>query len=416
MIDRGNAETSQRRRGGSYFETAAVTRTVAPKAGVAITRVLLATFVVVGLGGYDAGVAAERRPPLRIGHYSTVDGSVGFVFDRLGTPAKLRFDGSEEILALTPQPASRDSVWMVRDDGRYVLRVSPEGGISLYPSFESRPTVPYSTNGRDIEVVRDDVADALAIAPATRSAAYGTAIALGEELTGASAASIGVVVEAKQLDDASSAWSAVADALKMAGIAFKDVLADPLGRRAVASDLDRIVIRDGGHAAVTLADRALTIEIDAATPVSGRPSSGRIKAAMGDLLVLPGPDGAPPQSLRIRQLEVHGEERLIGHADSTNKVCDTSLAARLDWSDVSTADIIMWDLEGYCNSGALGGIRRVCTDKVGKEAVKMRIKRVTCGFAAQRAVSLDDDGTLTYKTNFHSADVDFVLEYLQNHL
>jgi Domain of unknown function (DUF4908) len=415
MIDTGYGGTSQRRRGGSYFEITAVMRTVGPKAGVAIARVLLAAFVV-GLGGYGAGVAAERRPPLRIGHYSTVDGSAGFVFDRLGAPAKLRFDGSEEILALTPQPASRGSVWMVRDDGRYVLHVSPDGDISLYPSFESRPTVPYSTNGREIDVVRDDVAEALAIAPATKSAAYGTAIALGDELTRASAASIGVVVEAKQLDDASSAWSAVADALNIARIAFKDVLADPLGRRAVASDLDRIVIRDGGHAAITLADRALTIEIDAATPVAGRPSSGRIKATIGDLLVLAGPDGAPPQSLRIRQLEVHGDERLIGHADSTNKSCDTNLTARLDWSGVSTADIIMWDLEGYCNSGALGGIRRVCTDKVGKDAVKMRIKRVACGFAAQRAISLDDDGTLTYKTNFHSADVDFVFEYLQNHL
>jgi len=184
----------------------------------------------------------------------------------------------------------------------------------------------------------------------------------------------------------------------------------------VASDLDRIVIRDGGHAAVTLGDRALTIEISAATPVAGRPSSGRIKAAIGDLLLLPGEDGAPPQSLRIRQLEAHGEAILIGHADSTNKICDTNLTARLDWSDVSTADIIKWDLEGYCNSSALGGIRQVCTDKVGKNAVKMRIKHVICGFAAQRALSLDDDGTLTYKTNFHSADVDFVFEYLQNHL
>jgi hypothetical protein len=416
MTDRGKGETSRRRRGGSYFETAAMTRTVAPKAGVAITGLLLVAFVVVGLGSYGVGVAAERRPPLRIGHYSTVDGSVGFVLDRLGTPAKLRFDGSEEIVALTPQPASRGSVYMVRDDGRYVLHVSSDGEISLYPSFESRPTVPYSTNGRDVDVVRDGVADALAIAPATRSAAYGTAIALGKELTRASAATIGVAVEAKHSDDASPAWSAVADALKMAGIAFREVLADPLGQSAAASDLGRIVIRDGGHAAVTLADRALTIEIDAAAPVAGRPSSGRIKAAIGDLLLLPGPDGGPPQSLRIRQLEVHGDERLIGHADSTNKICDTNLTARLDWSDVSTADTIMWDLEGYCNSGALGGIRQVCTDKVGKDAVKMRIKRVTCGFAAQRAISLDDDGTLSYKTNFHSADVDFVFEYLQNHL
>jgi hypothetical protein len=132
-------------RRGSYFELLPVMQTVAPKASVPVTRVLLAALAVVALGGYDAEVAAERGPPLRIGHYSTVDGSVGFVFDRLGTPAKLRFDGSAEIVVLTPQAASRGSVDMVRDDGRYVLRISAEGDISLYPSFESRPTVPYST-------------------------------------------------------------------------------------------------------------------------------------------------------------------------------------------------------------------------------------------------------------------------------
>jgi hypothetical protein len=85
-------------------------------------------------------------------------------------------------------------------------------------------------------VRRDDVADALVIPPATKSTAGASAIVLGEELARASATSIKVVVQAKH--DASSAWSAVADALKMADIAFKEVLADPLGQRAVASDLD----------------------------------------------------------------------------------------------------------------------------------------------------------------------------------
>jgi hypothetical protein len=67
-----------------------------------------------------------------------------------------------------------------------VLRISAEGDISLYPSFESRPTVPYSTNGRDIDVRRDDVADALVIPPATKSTADASAIVLGEELARAS--------------------------------------------------------------------------------------------------------------------------------------------------------------------------------------------------------------------------------------
>jgi hypothetical protein len=110
------------------------------------------------------------------------------VFDRLGTPAKLRFDGSEEILALTPERAPLGSLDMRRDDGRYVMRIYPEGRIVLF-----------GPDGRDVRVELDEVADALAIAPTTKSAADATAVAFGEELTRASAASIAVAVEAKHL-------------------------------------------------------------------------------------------------------------------------------------------------------------------------------------------------------------------------
>src|SRR6185369_17727845 len=55
-------------------------------------------------------LAAESGPPLRIGHYSTGSGLIGFVIDRMGTPIKLRFDGSEEILALTVEQAPYNSM------------------------------------------------------------------------------------------------------------------------------------------------------------------------------------------------------------------------------------------------------------------------------------------------------------------
>ena len=48
----------------------------------------------------NGDLAAQSGPPLRIGHYSTGNGLIGFVIDRMGTPIKLRFDGSDEILAL----------------------------------------------------------------------------------------------------------------------------------------------------------------------------------------------------------------------------------------------------------------------------------------------------------------------------
>ena len=61
------------------------------------------------IAGHGA-LAAESGPRLRIGHYSTGSGLIGFVIDRRGTPIKLRFDGSDEILALNVEPAPYDSM------------------------------------------------------------------------------------------------------------------------------------------------------------------------------------------------------------------------------------------------------------------------------------------------------------------
>ncbi|WOH68580.1 hypothetical protein [Bradyrhizobium sp. BWA-3-5] len=68
-------------------------------------------------------LAAENGPPLRIGHYSSGNGLIGFVIERMGTPIKLRFDGSDEILALTAEEAPYNSITLKRDDGVSVLRI-----------------------------------------------------------------------------------------------------------------------------------------------------------------------------------------------------------------------------------------------------------------------------------------------------
>ena len=70
---------------------------------------------------------------------------------------------------------------------------------------------------------------------------------------------------------------------------------------------------------------------------------------------------------------------------------------------------------GYCDA-ALEGIRRVCEDALGKDAVKQKIKSMTCGFGGERAISLKD-GSLAYTINFNSTNnADFVYAYLQNNL
>ena len=75
--------------------------------------------------------AYDREPP-RIAHYSSEYARVGFVLDRSGELAKLRFDGSEEIFVLRWQPAAGGDRLLVRDDGEVVLRISGLGGMTLF--------------------------------------------------------------------------------------------------------------------------------------------------------------------------------------------------------------------------------------------------------------------------------------------
>src|SRR3954469_11499647 len=78
------------------------------------------------------GDLAAESGPLRIGHYSIGSGLIGFVIDRMGTPIKLRFDGSDEILALTAEQAPYNSMTLKRDDGVSVLRIYETGRILVF--------------------------------------------------------------------------------------------------------------------------------------------------------------------------------------------------------------------------------------------------------------------------------------------
>jgi hypothetical protein len=132
-------------------------------------------------------------------------------------------------------------------------------------------------------------------------------------------------------------------------------------------------------------------------------------------LIVLGTAGADAQSLKLRQRMASEAADLVKDAAYTNQVCATSLAVKFDWSGAPDQDITGYSPESYCNA-ALQGIQQVCGDPIGKDAVKKKIKSVTCGFAAARAIELRD-GALDYKINFHSVnDMDFVFEYLQNKL
>jgi hypothetical protein len=133
------------------------------------------------------------------------------------------------------------------------------------------------------------------------------------------------------------------------------------------------------------------------------------------LIALLAATGTQAQSLKERQIQARQEAGLAKDVEYTNKTCGSEFAVRFDWSAVPAGALDKFSAEGYCDA-ALEGIRRVCTDAPGKDAVKQRIKNMTCGFGRERAISLKD-GSLDYIINFDSVnDADFVYAYLTNNL
>jgi hypothetical protein len=125
---------------------------------------------------------------------------------------------------------------------------------------------------------------------------------------------------------------------------------------------------------------------------------------------------AHAQSSTLSQRMASEAANLVKYADRTNQECDTSISVALDWTGAPPEkDLVAYSVSGYCD-GALEGVRRVCGEQVGKDAVKQQINSITCGFGTSREITLKE-GALHYEINFNSTnDADFVYEYLENAL
>ncbi len=125
---------------------------------------------------------------------------------------------------------------------------------------------------------------------------------------------------------------------------------------------------------------------------------------------------AQAQSPKAQETRAREATMLTGHTNSTNRECGTSITVTFDWAGVKEEDLSRYSAAGWCGA-ALSAIKRVCGDAPGKEAVQEKIKRVTCGFAPERSISLKEDGTVDYKISFRSTNNgDFVYESLENAL
>lgn len=124
---------------------------------------------------------------------------------------------------------------------------------------------------------------------------------------------------------------------------------------------------------------------------------------------------AVAEAIKEKQIQPEQEAALTENVERTNKICGSSFTAKFDWTGLPSGALKDFNAAGYCGA-ALEGIARVCEDELGKNAVKQKIKSMTCRFGSERSVSLKD-GALGYTINFKSSnDADFVYVYLQGNL
>jgi hypothetical protein len=133
------------------------------------------------------------------------------------------------------------------------------------------------------------------------------------------------------------------------------------------------------------------------------------------MLAVLNPGAASSDAEKLRDRMASQAAQLAGSARDVNEACGTALEVKFDWTGVKEDDLFQYSAAGYCEA-ALDGIRQVCGDPSGKDAVREKIKSVTCGFGASRDITLKD-GAVSYKINFNSAnDAEFVYEALENAL
>lgn len=202
---------------------------------------------------------APRAQP-RAGRYVSESGQA-FILDRWNGRTLLRFERSTEIWVLRPAPAPRGDVIYRNDNGDQILRVTPDGGITLYTTTAPRGA-PVSMSGE---------APSLA-APALNAVQLWNFIVRQSDRASRALGRLVVV----DVDIRPGSEAVAADALSTATDAIARMARSPNFQQQVGQ-VRRIVISDqGGRAQTTFVQGTLRIVIDPDAGVAGRPSSARI--------------------------------------------------------------------------------------------------------------------------------------------
>jgi len=213
-----------------------------------------------------AHIETRRTPdPPPIARYAPDDGGA-FVLDRSVSPPLLRFEASQEIWVLQPQPGPRGDIIYKNDLGEPMLRFTRLGGLTLFTI--NRP---------------DGAAAAFdSEAPPLRPAPILTPGALLQRLAQASArasraAQRLVVFDAPDVTQASASLFADAAMVTSDAIVAVGRKGDP--RHGLAK-LGKVLLVPGRKPSASYNEGVLQVIIQAQQGVAGRPSSRRIEVVL----------------------------------------------------------------------------------------------------------------------------------------
>ena len=193
------------------------------------------------------------------GRYVSETGQ-SFVLDRSGPRTLMRFERSSEVWVLRPQPAPRGDVIMRNDAGDQVLRVTSDGGMTLYTPSAPQG-VPVSAEGA-----------ASRLLPPTLTAVQMANFIIHQSGRATNAVGRLVIVD---MEIGQGSEAVAADALSTAVDALIR-MSRSAGLRQDAGRVRRIQISDQGRPRVVFSRGVLTIVIDPTAGYAGRPSSARI--------------------------------------------------------------------------------------------------------------------------------------------
>jgi len=206
----------------------------------------------------------RSAPPPPVARYVSDEGEA-FVFDRSSPTPLLRFEESQEVYVLRPEPAARGDVLYRDDVGEPVLRVTRLGGLTLFS--HGRPGGAPAALAGHAQVIRMQTLSPLGLGQKLLQASYRATKAAKH------------LIEFDAPEVTPGAEPAYADAFAVAAEAVVHISRRNDGRTLVKR-FARVIFLPGPRGEATLRRGVVSITVNPNQGFAGRPSSARIVQAV----------------------------------------------------------------------------------------------------------------------------------------